>query len=51
MTAVLIVCAVLAVLVLAVILTGHSHAIRTAPRRIRASRPYRRPRGSRTPRG
>lgn len=44
MTAVLIVCAVLAILVLTVILTGHGHAMRTAPKRIRASRPYRRPR-------
>jgi Na+/H+-dicarboxylate symporter len=44
MTVVLIVCAVLALIVLAVILAGHGHALRTAPKRIRASRPYRRPR-------
>lgn len=44
MTVVIIICAVLAVLVLAVILTGHTHAMRSIPKRIRPSRPYRRPR-------
>jgi hypothetical protein len=45
MTVVLIVCAILAVLVLTVILTPIGHAIRTSPKRIRPSKPYRRPRG------
>jgi hypothetical protein len=44
MTVVIIICAVLAVLVLAVILTPIGGAIRTSPGRIRPSRPYRRPR-------
>jgi hypothetical protein len=43
MTTVLIVCAVLALLVLVVILSGHGHAMRSAPKRLRASRAYRRP--------
>jgi hypothetical protein len=44
MTAVLIVIIVLAVLVLGAILTKVGWAIRSAPDRLRASRPYRRPR-------
>ena len=55
MTAVLIIIAVLAIVVLALVLTPAGHAIRTSPGRLRASRPdtgptrgqrpFRRPRG------
>jgi hypothetical protein len=42
-TIVIIICIILAIAVLALILTPAGRAIRTHPRNLRASRPYRRP--------